>query len=668
MAIASARRLRAASCVALLGVLLGASGCGPVSETAHWRDQLSPSGPCWEVNLGDGVDDPEELGLALTCIDQSGAFTPLRPLVQAMSLPAADGAENWSHVEALVSAAPEADLSVGGVLDAALMLLDEDPGVFGELLDVSVELLYGRAFDGLQAEGVELGASAALENGVLVPLLSPTRAAARAMLDDVGGSPALLGDLLSAQATRDALCTLVGIARSDDPTIGPLADRVASALGTAIERTRQADNDRWTGASGDSLRDLADALFDARDASSGALWLDSGRPAFQAMLGDTRLRDRMADALLALHDGDHIAPLFQQLRHLAELDAQGTSLDRSPEDAPPGARVSALASFLRLLDSASRPVTCVGVDFDNLSVTLLRLLASLDADTVEFGVGVLGPLLDSWFGGLTLELLTFACDGVDDEMVWDLESIDRLNDPETGDLLVILLRVLDAVAPEDGAPDRVAELVDVLALAWRAGLVPPVEETLRDVGNTDLARDIAQVLPLVVDPAPLAVAECPTDSQPLDFDALWSIANETLVGDDGAAALHTLRPVAAPILADDQTWVAVGNLGAVLRDDGARLRQGPDLGARLISADPDLSIFHDLSALFDDPTLLSPALNLVGSAALSDALSDTTTDRPGPLPWFAGLVIDDTLARALDTLRLAVEWLEGLSADGGPGQ
>jgi len=645
--------------------ILAAAGCGSVDETEHWRDQLSAAGPCWDVNLGDGIDDPDELGLLLTCVDQSGDFTPLRPLVQAMSLSAADGASNWSHVEALVSAAPDADLSVGSLLDAALLLLDQDPGVFGELLDVSVELLYGRAFDRLVAGDVELAQSAELDRGVLAPMLPPVRAVARAMLDDPGGSPALLGDLMAAQGTRDALCTLVGIARSTDPTIGPLADRVLSALGAAIALTRDADNDRWADASGDSLRDLADALFDGRDASSGALWLDSGRPAFAAMLGDTGLRDRMADALLALHAGDHIAPLFQQMRHLAELDAQGTSLDLPPEDAPPGARVSALASFLRLIDSGSRPVTCVGVGFDNLSVTLLQLLAGLDADTVEFGVGVLGPLLDSWLGGLSLEVLAFACDGVDDEMVWDLESIDRFNDPETGDLLVILLGVLDAVAPEDGSPDRVSELVDVLALAWRAGLVPPAEEALRDVGNTDLARDVAQVLPLVVDPSPLEVAECPTGSQPLDFEALWDIAEVTLVGDDGPAALDTLRPVAAPVLEDHATWIAVGNLGALLRDEGARLRQAPDLGARLVAADPDLAVFDDLSVAFGDDALLTPTLNLLGSVPLSDAVSGTTPDRPGPMPWFARLVLDDTLARTIDTLRLAVSWLEGLQADDG---
>ena len=644
------------------------AGCSLGDPEPHWSDQLAAEGPCWSVNLLDGIDGTDELRDLYLCVNQEGAFTPLRGLLDALDLPSARDQTNWAEAEAIAAAAPDADLSLVSLVDAALLLIREDPTLFSDVLVAAVEAIYGQPWAAVEGGAVDLDAPSSLEGGLVVPLLPPLQDAARAILADGSAIPELLGDALTSPYTRDALCTLVGIARSSDPAIGPLAQTTMQALGEAIALSRDARNDRWSGASGDSFRDLLTTVVEAEDPATGLPWLSAGRDDLAGLLRDDALRARLASALLRLHAGDHIAPLFQQLRVMAEVDAAGTSLDRDADPSPPGARISALSSFVRLLDSASRPVRCIGIELDNLSVTLLRLLAAIDPDTVGLGVSVLGPLLDSWLGGVSLDLLELVCDGVDEQLVWDLQSVDRFNDEATGDLLFLLLELLAAVAPADGSEDRVEELVEVLALAWRAGLLPPVEESLRDVGDADFASDVAAVIPLVVDPSPLDVAECPTDSAPLDFDGLAEILDATLVGDTpGASGLDTLRPALQPALRDEGTWAALGNLGVLLQTEGAQVRQLPDLGARIVAADPDLQVFADLSGVFREPGLVEPVLGLVGSTALGDALTATAPGQPGPLPWLSRLAVSGTLDRTLHTLQLTLDWLESLDTETEPG-
>lgn len=659
MTAASLRRPRAAFVVGLLGLTVPLTSCSLQDEGHRWSDQLAPAGVCWEVNLLDGMAGPAELRQAFSCVNQSGSLDPLRPVVDATELSARDGQRNWDHLVALTTAGPLQDLDLLGLLNTATDLLETDPDLTLEALDAATELLYAQPVPRLDASS--LASPEALQAGVLVPLVAPLQEAAVATLDDGSAIPTLLADALRSQSLRDALCTLVGVARSADPTIAPIADDAMAALGEAISLSRSPGNDRWRNATGDSLRDLVDTLLYATD-TDGALWTHAGEPSLRRMLADTALRDRLEVTVLRLAQGGHLSPLFQQLRVLAEVDSEGTSLDAPASPALPGSRISALSSFLRLIDSGRGTISCLGFELDNLSATLLRFLATLDPSTVELGVSLLGPFLDSWLGGLSLGALEFVCDGVDDELVWDLQSVDRFNDEETGNLLVILLWVLADAAPADGE-DRVDELVDLLALAWRADLAPPVEELLRDLGNTDLADSVAATLPLVVDPSPLAVAECPTGSTPLDFDGLWGIAEQVLVPVEGQpSALDTLRPAAEPLLTADDTWVAVGNLAPLLGDDGAVLRDFPELGTRLLAADPELTAADALADLVGDPALREPTLQLLASPTLADALVTTAVDRPGPLPFAVSLHLDGTLARTLHSAELVLGWASTLNS------
>ena len=53
-------------------------GCGGNTSPPSWTDQVSPSGPCWEVNLTDGLDESstDELHGLFDCLNQGGNLDP----------------------------------------------------------------------------------------------------------------------------------------------------------------------------------------------------------------------------------------------------------------------------------------------------------------------------------------------------------------------------------------------------------------------------------------------------------------------------------------------------------------------------------------------------------------------------------------------------------------
>ena len=64
----------------IFAVALLMTGCGADSSEADWSDQVSPAGPCWEVNILDGLDESstEELHGLFDCLNQGGNLDPFR--------------------------------------------------------------------------------------------------------------------------------------------------------------------------------------------------------------------------------------------------------------------------------------------------------------------------------------------------------------------------------------------------------------------------------------------------------------------------------------------------------------------------------------------------------------------------------------------------------------
>jgi hypothetical protein len=646
---------------ALPGSML--SGCSVPDNGFRTDGHLDPSGPCWSVNIGDGLDEASamELQTLFACIDQDGALRPLAPLVGRLDEPDRDGVALGVRVAQLVNRLPTVDIDIWNLASTALELLESEEPIVEPVLELGVELLYGRPWGTVRSD-VALADPAELAQGVLTPLLPLIGPTSTVLIDSAPGIPGLLADAAEDDAVGDMLCTLVGIAETGDPEIRAIADRVMADLGVALALTRDPWNDRWRDASGDSARDLVSALLTFED-DAGRTFLEGVNEPLGAILRDDPLQYRVEDALESAVEGDHVDPLPLQLRYLAETAVDGGSLGAGDD--------SALLGFLRLLDQANQPMECsldlwvtdLEIDLGNLSVSVLRALARIDPSTTETGVSLLGAVLGWDLSRATLDLIADSgvCPTLDAQLVSDLQAVDRLNDPEVGDLLVVMLDVLAAFVDSGTDEDRIPELVDVLAHAHAAGLVPPVEEVLRDVGDSALMGDLTAAVPVILDPSPLAVDTCPTGSQPLDFGGMWGLLRVTLVGGTEPALLDRLAPAAEVWIDDDATWLALGNLSVLLAADGSRVRELPALSSRLLAADPDLSILRDLTPLLRDPTLSAPVLRLAESPAIADELGRTDLEQEGPLPFFARLLTGGTLDVALRTLDLAIGWLTGLA-------
>lgn len=634
---------------AALLLALGAAGCAPDAPGGDWRDQPSADGPCYEANLLDGLDTSStaEAHAVFACLNATGALDAYIPLDVAL-----DGATRDGPVGIVLATwiadLPLADLSLAGLLDDGIALLEDPSGLF-EVAELAFELVYGKPWPWLGAS-VPLDDADAIDAGLLAPALPVAGRVAGVVLDEDLAPLGPLADALRADATRSLAWTLASVGTSADPTLAELDATWAPHLADALQRAAERDNDRWAGGTGNSLRDLAGALF--AEESDGRLTLDHVGDAAAPLLADERLRDGLSVVLADQLAAGRVDELPAQVRYLVSVDTDGGTLA--------GGEDSALVALLRLVHSANTSVDCtldlglfdVDFSFGNLSVSLLQLLARQDPATVDGGVSLLGQLLGVSLTDTVLYAVadTGVCPVLDEQLVDDLHAVDRLADPETDELLYVLLDVLAAADDQGRVPEVVQLLSDVHAL----GLVPPVEEAVRDLGDTALADDLMLVLPVLLDPWAHHDPELfPAGVAPLDFAGTWDLAAALLVPDGaGRTPVAPLAGVARAALDEDGTWLALDRFATLAALADARTAGVLDLLADACAADPTLAVLDDAADTLEDPVLVRPLLVLAESDALHVAILATAPEAEGPIPFTAKLVRGGTLGVILDTLRL----------------
>lgn len=646
-----------------MAVVWGLSGCAPEPQ-AEWVEQPAPSGPCYEANLADGLseDSTDELHDVFDCLNRTGSFDPLAELVDSLDSPTRSGEPAGVDLAHALVALADQDIDALALAGQGVDLLQDESHPVPQLLRVSVELLYGASWTRLSAGDVRLNAESSLDGGALRPLFPSLRFAAGALLDDNLVGAQALGDALASDAAKDLVYTGAAMAESQDRTLQGVLPDLPLHLGQAIERSRDASNDRWSGASGDSMRDIADALF-VRTGNDGRMAIEHMADPLRGMLADYGLRGRIRFAVAQLDNGNHLDPLPPQLLYLAQVDAEGGTL-QAGED-------SALVALLRLLRDANTPMQCsldlwvtsLDIDLGNLSVSLLETLAQQDPDTVETGVGLLGTVIGWSFSRSTLESIADSgvCPTLDRQMVADLESVDRFNDPETRDLLVALLALLEATY-NDG-DSHVPELVDVLATAYDFGAAQPLEEVLRDIGTHAIAYDLLELVPVILEPrAYIDESGFPDAIEPVDFEALWNIAEVVFTPRaSGRTGVEEVAPALRAVLQQDGTWQAIGHVGALLQSGDAQTGEVAQLLPALVRTDPDLNLLDTLATLVGEPTVVAPLLRVVETPTVLDAAGSAELDAEGPLPFYARLVIGGTLDDALAW----VDWIIDLLDDEG---
>jgi len=621
-----------------------------------WHEQLAPSGACWDVNLADGVEEESnnELHALFDCLNQSGSIEPLAGLDSAWDATTRNGNTVGADLAATVNALPIFGIQMLGWAHDLLELYQDEDIPFDMTLQLLVESLYGTSYTIIEQD-LNLLAASNLDNGLVRPLLPVVQLTASNLLDDGIEPLHVIADGMNDEAMTQSICLVVGMHDSSTAEVSELSDSLLWDLGQAIDNTQDSSNDMWADASGDSFRDLAEALF-VNTGSDGQTFFPTIQPFVTAILDDDTLSHRMERHIEDNFDAGHLAQFPLQLRYLTNIDADGEMLAEG--------QTSALATLIRLLSAGNQEIDCsldlwiTNLEFSlgNLSVAILEALAEQDPDSVASGVELLGGIVD---GALTQAILlevadSGVCPAITSQMVEDLRVIDRLSDTELGDFTTVLIDFLGAFS-DSGGDDHIADLVDILDAAHIEDLVAPVEELLRDIGNTHIAQDIVQVLDLLTDDdAALNTGRCPEGTAPLDFAGLWSILRDVLSDGDGEAALSQIDPILTTVVAQPGSWEVLHNLGQWLQTDGSTVHSTFELLAQWTVADVEIEMSATFAEIVTDENLVHPALRITENDTFIDALMAAELTNEGPIPFLARLIVGDTLASLLLTIDLLV--------------
>lgn len=636
------------------GVLLCglASTACALSDTPTWPDQLEAGGPCWNVDLADGLTPgtTAELQHLAACLDKGGLIAPVRPVIDALDAAGPDGVPVGVGLVSWLNSRLAEGLDVSAALTGLADRTSDHADTTSAAARVLVELLYGESYR--RIDPAQLADPTRLDSGLVVPALPLIEALAYDATTDGGLRATALADLIAHPSVDDILCTTLAIGSSQDAQLQAIVRDFPAHLGQAIDASRSPDNDRMVPASPDSIRQVVSVL-QADDHEAWQALQDELGPLLRA----DGLGRRMDTAVAQLVDEGRLDQLAPQLRYLA-------TVDRAARPVPPGAGATdtALTSLLRLLSRANEPATCtvdlglteLDIDLGNLAVAILEQVARLDPDTVTSGADILSTVLGF---GLTDSLLrtiadSGACPAFDAELVDDLAALDRLSDREAEDLLHGTVAILGALQG-DGDNSQIPALVDTLDAAHTHGLTEPLGELIIDLGPTPLVRSLVGALGSLADPAALSDHTCPQGGTPLRFVDAWDLADDLLAPRTEAAALARLGPTLSDVAAHDATWAVLEEAAPLLTASDAELNALPDWILDGLAA----GSLPDLAPTLRDPAQWRPLTAVAATPAVHDALRSTDAPRGGPLPFGAALVMDGTLDSLLRTVALAVDAL-----------
>jgi hypothetical protein len=626
-------------------VVLLCGSCSPGPATS-WRDQLEPDGPCYDVDLFDGLDtdSPAEIDALYDCVDRNGHMDPFDATWSAAGATSRSGVAGHLELSRAVAALADLDVDVFAGLDAVLRLFDDD-ALRDDLVDVALELTWAAPAPFVRRGEISFDSSSALGEGAFSPMLSVAPELSRRLLESPDTRVAL-ADLLDAPDTRRVVLTLGAISRSADDAA--MVEALFRDAGSALAATSSPGNDRWTRASGQSLRDVATTFLDGDRPLINAL-----TPAILPLLDDASLRRRLGVQVKALERAGHLAPFMSQLAGLASVNAEGRPLARGED--------SALSALARLLATTNAPMRCTldlwitdfEVDLGNVSVTLLDVVADWDPSTVQDATGVISDLLgydlSSWLLDQVVD--SEVCPLITAQTISDLSALERLYDPGKRSLVTAFLALLsevDADLPERDI-DHLQAVADLASALWSRGAMPAVEEVLRDTADEPFVADITALAARFVDPSGLDVED------PADWDLMLDAAQTLLDDRSGPSGWERLSPAVLPLVRRDDTWTAMDATARVLAHPTSTIGGAGTWLPRFINFDPDLESLHTAALAVGDDAVCLPALRVLEMQPVADALRAPGLD--APMPWLSRLAVDGTLAELFATIDVLIDKL-----------
>ncbi|NCG21634.1 MAG: hypothetical protein GWP91_21680 [Rhodobacterales bacterium] len=640
------KRLLALSLVGLTLV-----GCGYASDRTSWRDQLVADSPCFEVNLLDGLDDSStaELRNLYDCVNHHGHVVALEPsMVSLEQSVSRSGLPAGVEVATALNAMADLDvdpLALAGVLLDAMRAPDRP---VDELLNIGLELITGQRADRVRSG--ELSTSN-LESSVLIPLASVAPIAAGALLDGDLAAAEWAGSVIVHPDTVRWIRTGSAYLESDLPAVSEPLTTALPNLGQALLASQSPANDRWPGASGNSLKDLLRIYLVQDDPVLQDISADAA-----ILLSDSVFRVALEAELVRLHNNRSLQDLGPDLAWLSNVDLRGDGL-------PPG-EPSALHRFLRLLSNTNETMDCslwiVPIPFTNinLAVEVLEFIADMDPGAVQTTASVISILTDNFFSEFLLDQVAGSgiCDTLTNEVMDDLIAVDVLTEPEANNLLTAIVGLLQ-VSKNNGT-NHIPDVANLLQAAHQGGGTEPLEELARDLGNEDFLSDLVDVVPILADPSGHGITL--EGDEPVDLaEAIGLIAWAVEIDDtSGNTGLQELRPLLVPILTEDGTWEALDRAGSLLRDEQSQTAHALELLPPLLALDPQLTLLQDLGPLLGERSVSMPLLRAIESPGVVEKLLAATPNQDGqqtvPLAFISGLIADGTLDEILALIDLLI--------------
>jgi hypothetical protein len=645
------------------GVLALAAACTlSGDDLSSWRSQLVPDSPCYEVNLLDSLDTSStaELHALFACLNRGGQLAPLEPTTATLDRPAG-AATVGTSLTAAIGALRDVDVDVFSLVGMLGDALSDEAAPVQTAADVVLELISGEPAHTVRDGGVDLRDAAVLRAGPLstsTPLWVPLATSLRA--PEGAATRHLLARVLTEPDLRRWLFTIDAWLQTPDADLAALIDRVPQDLGEALLAVEDTSNDRWIGATGNSLRDLLDlALLD------DAPLLDDIQEDAAAILADTHLRDALPGAVLTLDDDGHLDGILSGVAWMSSINAEGRPLARG--------ETSALASFLRLLHDANRPVDCrasvlgvgINVRLGNLSVKILGILADQDAGFVVSASSLLSGALSAPLGDAAVNALVDSglCPVITPRMVDDLDALGVLERPQAADLLEALVVFLDLL--QDGDEDRLPAVADIASALVDRGALDPLEEVVRDLGPSQLAADLVSALAPLTSPDRFGLRgrDLIRLADLLDL-AEWAFVPR----DDGGegAGWTLLLPVIEPIWQRPALWSTARTAADLLTTEDTQAHDLMSVVPALLRIDPEYQTLDLMSALLGQDAVATLLLDAVSEGSMVDTLltpEPLGADPRTPLGWTAELIVDGTLDDLLHTAGLVLDGLNEVAAD-----
>ncbi len=648
-------------CLVALSALPSISCFGVLpTDAPEWRDQLQPDTACYDVNIGDGLDEDttQEVNDLFDCLNWHGHVSSMQPMRDAFDNSTRSGVPIGIELATMANHMDDVEVDPFAFATVALDLVQAEDRPIEEFFDVVLELSYGVPAKEVRSSGFNLQSSVNLQAGVLAPLDDVAPEVCSVLLDDDLDTIISVGEGMSDPEMKRWIWTFDSMARSTNPAVVTVRENLLEHAGEMLVATRDPSNDVWSGASGNSLRDLlaGEVIGDPAIVQIA--------PAMESILGDNRVRSNIHTTFIEMHDDGIMQDLAGDTKWFASTNLQGSSLQTG--------QTSGLAAFLRLLSNTNRPMTCsvdlgflgsLDIDLGNMAVTILNLLADQDPYALQDLTGFLGDLLDFPLSEWMIDLIvdSEACSALNQEVFDDLDALALLSDPQAEALIVFVIELLNDL--KYGNSNHLQEIADVVTVLNDMGKIPQTEEVLRDVGDEPAMDDVVGLIDILAQPNAHGLS-VPDGGRPYGLSDMLTNMHGSFELQDGLTGYERMEPLMTPVLEADGTWVAIGNAGNVLADGDSQLSRALDLIPPLIDADPELTLLDQLGPLLSDRQLAGPLLRVAENPRISGAMLTPVPmgdDPEVPLAFVSRLIRNgavDDLLRIMDMMLVELDRLQ----------